>query len=562
MSLHPVRRLRGQAAGGLFLLVAILAFERLPPWENGGSAKAALLLGVLVLVPLGLALVVVPDRRGTKAEPWTLRTLAVLQAPASLLAAVGILLPQGALAGALCVPWVLVAVLCVLLAAQRFLQRPWPLAEEVVLDAGLVFLLNGAVFLALWRSGAPAGFPDAVIALTAVHFHFASFAIPVMLGMAGRALRTRRDRWFPWAAAALIIGMPVTAAGIIASPPLEAVGAVLVAGSGVIAAALAARAAAKVKGAAGACLAVAALSAFGGMALAMAYGLRFAALGWVPQFRTMLLVHSALNALGFALLGFLGWTLAHVPARTPPPGIPFSRLRSRGTVGPDFFERTGAVDAGRDAPRGLMADLGSFAGPRFDPSRTDPAIRAFYEDTLSFALSARDEWPRGWGAGRRVWRGLGRRFGQMDFPDSGVEGTLASRLVPLRADVDGRADVRGWVRTRPDGRTLYAAAYSTHGWHGERYANIAFPMPGGSLTSVLRWEDLPEHPGGLLLTTHPGDRPGDQGVYFANRFLPFRLPINETIQVWMEGGEPKARHDIRVLGMRFLALHYRMEPER
>ena len=561
MSLHPIRRLRGQAAGGALLLVALLTFERLPPWEDGGSAKAALLLGVLVVVPLGLALIVVPDRRGTAMEPWPLRTLALLQAPASLLAAVGILLPQGALAGALCLPWVVVALLGALVAAQRFLQRPWPLAEEVVLDAGLVFLLNGAAFLAIWRSGVPAGFSDTVIALTAVHFHFASFAIPVMLGLAGRALRTRRDRWFPSVAAALVVGMPVTAVGIIASTALEAVGALLVAASGLAAAVLALRSASRVKGGSGALLALAGISALGGMVLAAAYGLRVAELGWVPPFRTMLLVHSLLNAVGFTLLGFLGWTLAGVAARTPPPGIPFSRQSSRGPVGADFFERSGIVDADRPLPRGLLADLGSFAGRGFDPSRVDPAIRAFYEDTLSYGLAARDEWPRGSGMARRVWRRMGRRFGQMDFPESGVEASLASRLLPLRSDVDGRTDVRGWVRTRPDGRALYAAAYSTHAWNGERYANIAFPLPGGSLTSVLRWEDLPGHPGGLLLTTHPGGRPGDQGVYFANRWLPIRLPINETIQVWMEGGAPKARHDMRVLGMAFLTLHYRMEPK-
>jgi hypothetical protein len=556
MTLPLTRRLRGQAAGGALLLVALVTLERLPPWTEDGAAKAALLFAVLVLVPLGLALIVVPDRRGK--DPWVLRALAVLQGPAALLAAAGILLPQGALAGALCVPWVVVALLGALWAAQRFLQRPWPLAEEVVLDAGLVFLLNGAAFLAIWRSGVPAGFPDVVVALTAVHFHFASFAIPVMLGMAGRALRARRDPWFPWVAGALVVGMPVTAAGIIASPPLEALGSALVAASGLAAAVLAARAASKVGRGAGLLLTMAAMAAFGGMALAAAYGLRSLALGWTPSFEQMLVVHSLLNGLGFSLAGFLGWTRAGIPAASPPPGIAFSRQRSRGPVGPDFFERTDAVDPTRGAPRGLVADLGAFANPWFHPRAVHPAIRRFYEDTLAYELVARAEWKPGSALGRRVWRAAARRFGQMDFPESPEEGRLDSQLLALRDDMDGRTDVRGWVRTRADGRTLYAAAYSTHRWGQETYANIAFPLPGGSMTSVLRWVDLPGHPGGLVLTTHPGDRPGDQGVYFVNRFLPVRLPINETIAVWMEDGVPRAKHEVRVLGRPFLTLHYRM----
>jgi hypothetical protein len=270
----------------------------------------------------------------------------------------------------------------------------------------------------------------------------------------------------------------------------------------------------------------------------------------------MLFVHSALNGAGFAALGLTGWTLAGLPTLSPPPGIPFSRLRSQGQVGPTFFERTNALDT-RPAPRGLVGDLRQFDTARFSSSAVHPTIRAFYEDTGAFTLTVKPEWPRRSAPARWVWAGLGRRFGQMDFPREGDgSGTLESRLLAVRADLDGRSDVRGWVRVHPDGRALYVAAYSTHAWGGEPYANIAFPLPGGNLTSVLRWEAL--EGGGVLLTTHPGARPGDQGVYFANRWLPIRLPINETIRVWVDAEGPQARHDIRVLGMAFLTLRYRM----
>ncbi|MCA1810946.1 MAG: YndJ family protein, partial [Halobacteriales archaeon] len=493
--MHPARRLRIQAAlGG----VAFLALAVFAPWgwDADGVVVRALALAILVVVPLGFALAAVPDRRGR--EPWPLRAAAWLHAPAASLAVVALLMPPGPLAGALCIPWLAFATLGVLWAAIRLLSRPWPLAQEFAFDASLAFLLNGALFLLFWRAGLhPLGFPSLVIALTAIHFHFASFAIPAMLGMAGRVLRagTRRGRSLPLAVAACAVGLPLTAAGIIASPLLEAIGAALVALAGLAAALLTTRAAHRVAAPAAPVLGLAAAAALGGMLLAAAYGTRSLLGAWVPPMETMLFVHSALNGAGFATLGLAGWTFSGKGAVTSPPGIPFSQLRSHGSVGPTFFERTGAVDAGRSPPRGLAADLGAFASARFHPDKVHPAIRAFYEDTLACSLVVRPAWPRS-SAGRRVWARLGRRFGQMDFPRDDAEGQLDSRLLALRSAADGRTDVRGWVRTRPDGRALYAAAYSTHAWNGETYANIAFPLPGGNLTSILRWQDLDGQPGG------------------------------------------------------------------
>ena len=101
--------------------------------------------------------------------------------------------------------------------------------------------------------------------------------------------------------------------------------------------------------------------------------------------------------------------------------------------------------------------------------------------------------------------------------------------------------------------------------------NIAFPLPLGNLTSILRLETLAVggNPDGVLLTTLPAPgQPGDEGVYFANRLLPVRLPFDETIRVWPVplGGEDDrrarvgatvaARHDVWLFGIRFLTLHY------
>lgn len=97
--------------------------------------------------------------------------------------------------------------------------------------------------------------------------------------------------------------------------------------------------------------------------------------------------------------------------------------------------------------------------------------------------------------------------------------------------------------------------------------NIAFPLPWSNMTSILRMEAAP---GGLALTTLPRtDGHGDEGVYLVTRFLPIRLPFNETITVWHEeapanvpaGAEQGcvlARHDMWCCGLRFLTLDYEL----
>jgi hypothetical protein len=98
--------------------------------------------------------------------------------------------------------------------------------------------------------------------------------------------------------------------------------------------------------------------------------------------------------------------------------------------------------------------------------------------------------------------------------------------------------------------------------------NIAFPLLGGHMTSVLRMNPAGA---GLSLTTLPiPDHSGDQGVYFVWRSLFLRLPFNETIDVYPldndsvpETPDPRysastvyARHDMWLWGIRFLTLDY------
>jgi hypothetical protein len=204
-----------------------------------------------------------------------------------------------------------------------------------------------------------------------------------------------------------------------------------------------------------------------------------------------------------------------------------------------------------------------------------PSVRAFYEDTAAFDLRLFPRWRGRASRLARGYAGLSARLEQVHYAVADGAGVdIESRIVALDPNADGRAGVRGWVRWyKASGRAIYVAAYATHRDAFRAYMNIAFPLPGGNLASILRPEN--QGAGGLLLTSKPHPvRPGHEGVYFHSTLVPVRLAINETILVWSigDGAAPRdlvgrsgpltvavARHDVWLLGVHLLTLDYAID---
>jgi hypothetical protein len=258
-------------------------------------------------------------------------------------------------------------------------------------------------------------------------------------------------------------------------------------------------------------------------------------------------------------------------------GIPFVRVRSRGRVGADVFERLGLAPS-QVAPSGLVDDLAWFRTAAFDPDRVDPQVRAFYEGAGRYHLDTVVR-PATWFRPALVLFSLvASRIGQTDFPYRVPlgESSLTNRIGPLR--IDGHPAARSWVRTwqvaQRAPRVLYAAAYSRHANGPQRYLDIAFPFPHGTLTSILRFVDSDR--GGTELTTdHPGgETRRHAGIWWVGRRRALRLPMSERIRVWPgdapglpepiagRSADVVAEHHIRFLGLVILTLHYvaRAEP--
>lgn len=158
-----------------------------------GWAPALFLLAPLVVVPIGLRLL-----DDDAISPWLQVFTALSLLPAFSFDA-------GAAAGALALPWFLFTVLLAWQGGRMALQGR-------VVGVSLVYLAVGGGWLVLSRLGMrPLDFPDVIVLATAVHFHYAGFALPVL---AWRVGNKHNQIWTIRTLYALLVGVPLVALGI------------------------------------------------------------------------------------------------------------------------------------------------------------------------------------------------------------------------------------------------------------------------------------------------------------------------------------------------------------
>lgn len=293
-----------------------------------GWAPTLFLFAPLTLVPLALGLLTATlGRAGGRA--WN--AMLLLQPLAALLLVAAFALPVGPGAAAATLPWLLVTLLIALQGVRKALPVKGRSAASLATAVGMMFLPIGGGWLILSRLGArPLGFSDIIVLATAVHFHYAGFVLPILVGQVARVLP---GRLATLAACGVVAGVPLVAAGITLSAfdvrwP-EWLAAWLLVASCFLTALLQLRGAMQAQHrAAAALLSVSSLALLGGMVLAAVYALgSYSGIAWL-SIEDMLPYHGAVNAFGFALCGLLGWRLTlwtAEPTALPEAGV----LRSR-----------------------------------------------------------------------------------------------------------------------------------------------------------------------------------------------------------------------------------------
>ncbi len=282
-----------------------------------GPIEVFFLLAPLVTVPLGFRVV---RRLFGEFSPLGRFVVSVLPFGA-ILAAASFWPPAGRVAAALAMGWLLVCGLAALDGLGRLLRGGYRSVEGLCISAGFIYLAVGGAWLVLSRSGTtPMHFAEPIILLTAVHFHFTGFALPIIAGATGHEWRahqpiadsTVQRIVLRFAATGIIGGPPIVAAGfVLESALLKLAGAVVIAVASVGLAGLLLGLLPMIRpGAAKLLLGVSAVSLVAAMILAAAYAVgEFTERYWllIPR---MAGIHGTANALGFTLCGLLGWSLA------------------------------------------------------------------------------------------------------------------------------------------------------------------------------------------------------------------------------------------------------------
>ena len=298
---------------------AILLFIRTSPSYETELIDKILLLGVLVIVPLGMSLVATLDQSGKQV---LLYRLALRAQPFGAAAAVAsFFVEQGTRSALLGALWLVVTALIGLFGLWRLLFRGLLTADEICIVAGLIYLLVGGMWLVMSRLGMqPLGFGDTIVLLTAVHFHFAGFAAPILAGLAGRIINGRgaARQLFQFAAVGIIAGTPIVATGITFSPLVAFIGAIVISLGLFLLAIVVLVWVIRSVGSLPAqlLLGVSAGSSAFGMVLACLYAYSLVTKTLIIDIPHMAMTHGVVNAFGFALCGLLAWSLVPLELRS------------------------------------------------------------------------------------------------------------------------------------------------------------------------------------------------------------------------------------------------------
>jgi YndJ-like protein len=294
-----------------------------------------LLFATLVIVPLGLRLLPFSGPRARR----VLCVARIVQPFGAVAAVVAFVISPGWTAGAVALGWLITCGVASLAGLMELIDRRSLRPAHLVPAAAVAYLSVGAGWLVLSRAGLqPEGFSHEIVELTGVHFHYAGFAATLMGALTMGAVRDRgRLSTFASGAAMLIVvGVPITAAGIATGSGLLTVAGPVLLGTGVLSIAgiigltIAPRVESEIslprlRGRAGWgrfplarwLLWLSSAGVVVPMLLAVDYALGRVFPIPALDLRAMALIHGDLNALVFSLGGLLGWTFVARASRTP-----------------------------------------------------------------------------------------------------------------------------------------------------------------------------------------------------------------------------------------------------
>ncbi len=441
--------------------------------------------------------------------------------------------------------WLLAAIyLCFTIAVagkglRRFLSRGFSRLEEFSIDMGMIYLAIGGIWFFAHITEIDTGFSPILTWLTAIHFHYSSFLLPIFVGLLGRIAKPKGYRVIT---TILLIAPLIVALGITFSPWLELLSVLMyvVGIYGLIAICWSTNftnswAKAFVM------LSFIAIGVTILFSLLYALGTVFGYFGVGIDF--MLRFHGFFNCVIFGLGGLIGWWL-WTPASREGYSFPISSIRGKWSIGERILEGNKTSEL----YSGLVDNMSIY----IDRKKLAPTISDFYENTNNYRLFASVRWHSWFKPLAAVYHLFSKRVQQLNLPLSQEELEMTGNIVSI---VDGREKTRAWVRKIKE-EVIFVALYSFHHTSEKTYMNIALPLPWSSMIGVL---ELRQSKRKLTLTSQ-ATVDSDAGIYLALGKNLFKLPIHERFEV--KETSPKhlsALHRMWIFGVPFLTITYRIQ---
>jgi hypothetical protein len=276
------------------------------------------LFAPLVIMPLGLELIGRTEEGMAPALPE--RIARFIQLPGALLALASFFVDRGGLAATLAGGWFLVCVLLAFGGLLRIIRGGLKNLDSAIPALAFIYLAVGAAWLEASRLGIePLHFQEPIVLLTAVHFHFAGFAAPLLARSIGRAFVSPKPHRaieivYRVVATIVLLGPGLLAAAFVINPRFKLLAALVLSASEIGLAALFFWALCRIQGfAARLLIGVAAASVIFSMVLSALWAIGEYPLQPFVGLGEMARLHGTANAFGFTLCGLIGWTLGAKP---------------------------------------------------------------------------------------------------------------------------------------------------------------------------------------------------------------------------------------------------------
>ncbi|OFD44501.1 YndJ family protein [Bacillus mycoides] len=530
---------------GLVCYIIFLIYE----WSNINPVEAIILLSILLFIPMSFCIIDKETRNGTYLLFY--KFVSFLYPIAAISAMLAFVTNHYFFA----LLWFAYTGIVALFGISRLLERGWKPLEEAAIDSAFIYLFLGG----FWFFASVAKFPimhfsSDIVLLTAAHFHYSAFLLPLSAGLLGRK-REQGSKLYDAIMFIIVISPMTVAIGITYSRVFEffAVFIYLCAiyGYGVYVWRTKFNAiSAKIL------LTLSSSTLMVTIMFSLIYSYGNFKQAMTITIAQMVWIHGVVNGIGVALPAFVGWMIEKSAPKYKYYGKIMSRLRGNATVGEAFLHNRNLID--NKEYKGLVDKMNDFHSEAFDMAKIPLSIIRFYENTKEYELQSHIKWTRWFRPLAFCYEKMSKRVGQIHLGMGGKWETMHGSIIGVIDEKDGRENVRAWLRKNEAGESIFVALYSKHTHEDEKYMNIGLPLPYSNMTGVLK---LCNKNKDLIITSKlRRNGKGDEGIYLHTRFFTIRLPLAETFIIKESTDQIlEANHRMWIFGVKFLEIDYEIK---